>query len=56
MRQSLKLYERAIELDPDYAEPFTGIADSNSMLVQYGYAEIKEGYSISYLKQIIGKR
>ena len=45
MRQSLKLYERAIELDPDYAEPFTGIADSNSMLVQYGYAEIKEGYS-----------
>ena len=45
MRQSLKLYEQAIELDPDYAEPFTGIADSNSMLVQYGYSEIKEGYS-----------
>ena len=43
--QSLKLYEQAIELDPDYAEPFTGIADSNSMLVQYGFAEIKEGYS-----------
>jgi len=45
MRQSLKLYKQAIELDPDYAEPFTGIADSHSMLVQYGYAEIKEGYS-----------
>jgi len=45
MRQSIKLYEQAIELDPDYAEPFTGIADSNSMLVQYSYSEIKEGYS-----------
>jgi len=45
MRQSLKLYEQAIELDPDYAEPFTGIADSNSMLVQYSFSEIKEGYS-----------
>ena len=33
MRQSLKLYEQAIELDPDYAEPFTGIADSNSCLL-----------------------
>ena len=44
MRQSLKLYNQAIELDPDYAEPFTGIADSNSMLVQYGFSELKEGY------------
>ena len=44
MRQSLKLYNQAIKLDPEYAEPFTGIADSNSMLVQYGFSELKEGY------------
>lgn len=44
MRQSLKLYSQSIKLDPEYAEPFTGIADSNSMLVQYSFSELKEGY------------
>ena len=43
MRQSLKLYEQAIELDPDYAEPFTGIADSNSMLVPVRLCRNKRG-------------
>jgi len=35
MRQSLKLYEQAINLDPEFAEAYAGMADSFSMLGVY---------------------
>ena len=44
MKQSIKLYERAIELDDQFALAYTGIADAYSMLSQYGYLSYKEGF------------
>jgi TolB-like protein/tetratricopeptide (TPR) repeat protein len=36
LRRSLKLYEQAITLDPEFAEAYAGMADSYSMLGVYG--------------------
>ena len=44
MKQSIKLYERAIELDDQFALAYTGIADAYSMLSQYGYLSYEEGF------------
>ena len=44
MRQSLKLYEQAIELDPEFAEAYSGMADSYSMLGVYGYMDVDVSY------------
>jgi TolB-like protein len=44
MKQSIKLYEQAIELDDNFALAFTGIADAYSMLCQYGFLDYEEGY------------
>ena len=35
---ALKHFERAIELDPDYADPYSGLADTHSLMVFYGHA------------------
>ena len=35
---ALKHFERAIELDPDYADPYSGLADTHSLMVIYGHA------------------
>ena len=44
MKQSIKLYERAIELDDQFALAYAGIADAYSMLSQYGYLSYEEGF------------
>ena len=37
MRQALKLFERAVELDPSYAKAYLGVADSHQYLSSNGY-------------------
>ncbi len=44
MKQSIKLYEQAIELDDNFALAFAGIADAYSMLAVYGYMNTDEAY------------
>ena len=44
MRQSLKLYEEAITLDPEFAEAYSGMADSYSMLGVYGFMDLDVSY------------
>jgi len=44
VRISIKYFERAIELEPTYAAPFTGLADAYSTLGEYGYAPPRETY------------
>ncbi len=44
MRQSLKLYEQAIALDPEFAEAYSGMADSYSMLGVYSFMDVDVSY------------
>jgi len=44
MRQSLKLYKQAITLDPEFAEAYSGMADSYSMLGVYGFLDHDVAY------------
>ena len=44
MKQSIKLYERAIELDDQFALAHAGIADAYSMLCEYGHLNYEEGF------------
>jgi len=44
MKQSIKLYERAIELDNNFALAYAGVADAYSMLSEYGYLKYEEGF------------
>ena len=44
MKQSIKLYERAIELDDQFALAHAGIADAYSMLCEYGHLNFEEGF------------
>ena len=37
MEKSLKFFHQAIEMDPDYALPYAGIADTYTMLGTYGF-------------------
>ena len=39
---ALKHFERAIEMDSDYADPYSGLADTYSLMVFYGYADRAE--------------
>ena len=39
---AIKHFERAIELDSDYAEPFAGLADTFGLLPAYNFAKPKE--------------
>ncbi|MGD2123568.1 MAG: tetratricopeptide repeat protein [Gemmatimonadota bacterium] len=36
---ALQYFERAVRIDPDYALPYTGVADSCTVLGLYGYVE-----------------
>ena len=44
MRQSLKLYEQSIALDPEFAEAYSGMADSYSMLGVYSFMDVDVSY------------
>ncbi len=35
---SIRHFENAIELDPDYADPYVGLSDAYSLMVYYNYA------------------
>ena len=44
VRISIKYFEKAIELEPTYAAPYTGLADAYSALGEYEYAPPREAY------------
>ena len=44
LKQSIKLYEKAVALDEQFALAYAGIADSYSMLSHYGYMDYDDGY------------
>ena len=44
VRISIKYFEKAIELEPTYAAPYTGLADAYSTLGEYEYAPPREAY------------
>ncbi len=44
MKQSIKLYKQATELDGNFALAYTGIADAYSMLAVYGFMNSNEAY------------
>jgi tetratricopeptide (TPR) repeat protein len=43
LRAGLECFRAAIELDPDYALAYAGVADSFSILTAYGYMSVAEG-------------
>ncbi len=43
LRASIECFRAAIDLDPDYALAYTGLADSFSVLAFYGYIPASEG-------------
>ncbi len=45
MRQCIKLYEEAVQLDDTFALAFTGIADAYSMLAVYGFMDSDKAYA-----------
>lgn len=44
LRQSLEYFERAVEIDPNYAQAHSGVADAYSLLVGYGALPPNHGY------------
>ena len=44
MKQSIKFYEQAIELDNKFALAYSGIADTYSMMAVYGFMDIHTAY------------
>jgi tetratricopeptide (TPR) repeat protein len=42
MRQALKYFEQAVEMDPSYARAYTGLADCASMLAIYGETDARQ--------------
>lgn len=44
LRRSLELYGQALELDPDYADAWAGIADTHVVLASYGLVPAPEAY------------
>ena len=44
MKQSIKLYEQAIEFDNKFALAYSGMADTYSMLAVYGFMDIHTAY------------
>ena len=42
--QGIKFFEQAIEIDPNYAPAYAGLADCHNMLVVYGIRQPKEGF------------
>jgi DNA-binding winged helix-turn-helix (wHTH) protein/tetratricopeptide (TPR) repeat protein len=44
LRKGLTCFEQAVDLDPQYAPAWTGIADSWNILVEYDFISAPEGY------------
>jgi serine/threonine-protein kinase len=44
LRKSIQYFERAIEIDSNYALAYAGVADSYNLLARYGYVFPKEAY------------
>lgn len=42
LRQGIEYFQRAIEVDPHYAQAYAGIADGHSLLSSYGVTPLKE--------------
>ncbi|HEX7297194.1 MAG TPA: winged helix-turn-helix domain-containing protein [Pyrinomonadaceae bacterium] len=42
--QGIKYFEQAIEIDPNYAPAYAGLADCHNMLVVYGIRQPKDGF------------
>ncbi len=47
LNKAIELFNQAIELDPDYALAYVGLADSYSLLSQYGDARPKNTYPLA---------
>jgi serine/threonine-protein kinase len=47
LETALEFFEKAIEKDPDYALPYTGIADVHSILAIYGLLDLAEARRIA---------
>ncbi len=43
LSQAVSHFERAADLDPSYAAAYAGLADSNNLLVFYGWSPYREG-------------
>jgi serine/threonine protein kinase/Tfp pilus assembly protein PilF len=44
IRQALEHFDRAIELDPAYAQAFAGLADAYGAMAYYGYVASQDGF------------
>jgi DNA-binding winged helix-turn-helix (wHTH) protein/TolB-like protein/Tfp pilus assembly protein PilF len=44
LQQGIKYFQDAIEVDPNYAQAYAGLADSYNMLVVYGLSQPKESF------------
>jgi TolB-like protein/tetratricopeptide (TPR) repeat protein len=42
LEMAMSYFQRAIEIDPDYALPYTGIADSYVTLAMYGFLPVRD--------------
>ena len=42
---AIKHFQKAIQLDPEYADPYSGLADAYSLMVFYGHADPVEAVS-----------
>ncbi len=42
LKRALELFKQAIEIDPDYAQAYTGLADSYMLLNNYGFMDLDE--------------
>jgi len=42
LEMAVSYFQRAIEIDPDYALPYTGIADSYVIFAMYGFLPVRE--------------
>lgn len=43
LRESIRCFERAVALDPNFAAAYAGLADAHNVLAQYGYISPAEG-------------
>ena len=47
LRRALGLFQRAVELDPDFARAHVGLADTYGLMVNYGFLSPREGWPAS---------
>jgi tetratricopeptide (TPR) repeat protein len=49
LQKSIDYYEKAIEIDPEYAEAYAGLAQTYIVLVAWSFMDYKEGNPKSYI-------